>query len=270
MKATHWMALCLGVCLCMTASATKLGDPAPELSIKEWVKGDAVKIADGKDKKIFVVEFWATWCGPCRESIPHLTELQKKYAGKGVVFVGVSSEESAEITKFVKKMGDKMDYIIAVDDEEKTKKAYMDAFSAPGIPHAFVIDKAGNIAWHGHPMDSMESVLDKLVAGTFDIAAAEKLEKGKKLIRVYLYLVREVKEPDLAIPVGKRMMECIGPDKETLSELATLLTEEIPKDLVDRDMLAACADALKAAGDAENAQKVQDYINSLSSESASK
>src|SRR5262245_54681841 len=63
-----------------------VGDPAPKLEVKEFVKGDAVKSFD--KGKVYVVEFWATWCGPCRTSIPHLTELQKKH--KDVTFIGVS------------------------------------------------------------------------------------------------------------------------------------------------------------------------------------
>jgi len=64
----------------------KPGDAAPALQVKQWVKGDAVK-GFAKDK-IYVVEFWATWCGPCKASIPHLTELAKSH--KDVTFVGVS------------------------------------------------------------------------------------------------------------------------------------------------------------------------------------
>ena len=85
-------ALILGVA--MSSTAAKLGDPAAPLSIKEWVKGKPVDVKDGKN--IYVVEFWATWCGPCRTSIPHLTELQKKFKDKGVVFVGVSDEVGRE------------------------------------------------------------------------------------------------------------------------------------------------------------------------------
>ena len=54
-----------------------VGDPAPKLAVKEFVKGEPLK--DLEKGKTYVVEFWATWCGPCRTSIPHLTELQKKH-----------------------------------------------------------------------------------------------------------------------------------------------------------------------------------------------
>src|SRR5215470_10631086 len=76
----------------VTASAAEqlgVGDAAPKLEVKEFVKGEPVKQFD--KGKIYVVEFWATWCPPCRESIPHLTGLQKKH--KDVVFIGVSVSE---------------------------------------------------------------------------------------------------------------------------------------------------------------------------------
>ncbi len=128
----------------------KVGDTAPKLEVAEWVKGDEVKFEPGK---VYVVEFWATWCPPCRKSIPHLTELQEKYKDRQVTIIGVTMEESGTVKPFVEKQAEKMVYTVAIDAEGKTSKAYMDAVGARGIPHAFVIDKEGKLAWHGHPMD---------------------------------------------------------------------------------------------------------------------
>ena len=142
------------------ASMAKIGDAAAPLKIKEWVKGEPV---DMKNRdKIYVVEFWATWCGPCRTSIPHLTELQKKYADKGVVFVGISDEKANVVKPFVEKMGQKMDYVVACDDERKTYAGYMEAYGRNGIPSAFVVDKEGTVAWAGHPMAGLETKLQQL------------------------------------------------------------------------------------------------------------
>lgn len=157
--------------------AAEIGDAAPPLDVKEWVKGSPVTLVDGKGKSIYVVEFWATWCPPCRTSIPHLTEMQKKFKDKGVVFIGVTDEKLDVVKKFVEKMGDKMDYTVAIDGG-KTSEGYMQAFEIGGIPHAFIVNKEGKIVWHGHPMDRLEETLDEIVAGKFDLEAAKA--KAKK------------------------------------------------------------------------------------------
>jgi len=169
-----------------TAGAAQLGDPAPALQISDWVKGDPIDLAEAKGKQVVVVEFWATWCGPCRVSIPHLTELQKKFEERGVAFVGVSDEDTATVKPFVDNMGDKMDYRVAIDRNGQTAEGYMKAFGVNGIPHAFVVDREGRIAWHGHPMDGLDRVLDRLAANTFDLAAERKRLDAQRKVQQYL------------------------------------------------------------------------------------
>jgi peroxiredoxin len=169
-----------------TAAASQLGDPAPALEISDWVKGDSLDLAEAKGKNVVVVEFWATWCGPCRVSIPHLTELQKKFEERGVAFVGISDEDTATVKSFVDNMGDKMEYRVAIDRNRQTSERYMKAFGVNGIPHAFVIDREGRIAWHGHPMDGLDRVLDRLAANTFDLGAERKRLSAQRKVQEYL------------------------------------------------------------------------------------
>jgi thiol-disulfide isomerase/thioredoxin len=130
------------------APSLKVGDPAPALAVGTWVKGEPV--AALQKGTVYVVECWATWCGPCRATIPHLTELQKKH--KEAVFIGVAvNDETGKVKEFVKTMGDKMDYRVGTDDKNKTSKNWLDAAGQDGIPCAFVVDKAGKLAWVGHP-----------------------------------------------------------------------------------------------------------------------
>ena len=165
--------------------AAELGDPAAPLEIATWIKGDAVDLAAAKGRKIVVVEFWATWCGPCRVSIPHLTELQKKFKDKGVVFVGVSDETPAKVQPFADNMGDQMDYTVAVDRNRRTFAAYMGAYGVNGIPHAFIVDKEGRIAWHGHPMQAMDQVLERMTANTFDLTVEKRRDAARRQLDEY-------------------------------------------------------------------------------------
>jgi thiol-disulfide isomerase/thioredoxin len=150
----------------MAAVPTKLGDTAYPLTGLTWVKGSPVTIAPGK---VYVVEFWATWCPPCRKSIPHLTELAKKYADR-VVFVGVSNEDVATVKPFVTDKGDEMAYNVAVDTAGKVVNGYMTAFDQDGIPTAFVVSADGKVVWLGHPMGDLDQVLDQVLAGTYTIS----------------------------------------------------------------------------------------------------
>ena len=70
----------------------KVGSPAPGLNIDEWVKGEF----NPSDAEVYVLEFWATWCAPCRKSIPHLTQLQEEYELDGLKIVGISTDEDAD------------------------------------------------------------------------------------------------------------------------------------------------------------------------------
>ena len=70
----------------------KVGSAAPKLSVEKWMKGDQVKGLEAG--KVYMVEFWATWCPPCLDSIPHLTELQKSH--KELVVIGMASSEKLE------------------------------------------------------------------------------------------------------------------------------------------------------------------------------
>lgn len=170
-------ALVASASFAQTAKTTlAIGDPAPKMKIGTWVKGTPNPVL--KKGNIYVVEFWATWCGPCRESIPHLTEMAKKYAGKAT-FTGVSVYEHGDNTlkqvkDFVKQMGDKMDYVVAADDDGKDMAHnWMEAAGQDGIPTAFVVGKDGTIQWIGHPME-LEPVLSQVVAGTYDSKAAAR------------------------------------------------------------------------------------------------
>lgn len=159
--------LALGV-TAANAAGIGPGSPAPALDVKTWYKGTPVK---GFEKnKTYVVEFWATWCGPCITSIPHVTKLAKE--NKDVTFIGVSiweEDEGTKIKDFIAKMGDKMDYNVGYSGNKTgMSQTWMEAAGQNGIPSAFII-KNQQIQWVGHPM-SMDKPLAEIKAGTFDLA----------------------------------------------------------------------------------------------------
>lgn len=161
----------------------KLGDAAPPLKVGKWVKGEPVtRFEPGK---VYVLEFWATWCGPCKAAIPHVTELQKKYADK-VTMIGMNvwEREESKVEPFVTEMGEKMDYRVATDDKSSDEQGlmattWMQAAGRDGIPCSMVVDQEGRIAWIGHPME-LEPVLEKVIAKTWDLkeAGAESEKKN--------------------------------------------------------------------------------------------
>jgi thiol-disulfide isomerase/thioredoxin len=162
--------LLLAVCGSSISFANALlpGSPAPALSVQKWVKGKPVAKLDPNGT--YVVEFWATWCGPCVDAIPHLTKLAK--ANPKVTFIGVSIWEDnsdQRVEKFVEKMGAKMDYNVAYGGNQGgMAKTWMEAAGRNGIPSSFIVHK-GRIAWMGHPM-SIDQPLAEIQAGKFDVA----------------------------------------------------------------------------------------------------
>lgn len=236
------LAITLVGCLCTTAAlADQIGDKAKALTISQWVKGKKdVNVTDGKS--VYVVEFWATWCGPCRSSIPHLTEMQKKYPD--VVFVGVSAEGAKEVEPFVKEMGDKMDYTVALDKERATNKDYMSAYGQNGIPCAFIINKESQVAWVGHPMD-MEEPLEQIIADKYDMEAAIAADKVRAKVSEYGKLAMK-KDPKAA-------------------ETSAALLKEIGK---NKDLLGDMLNSSYRAQDFETFDKVLDQLATVDEESA--
>ncbi len=147
------------------------GSPAPAIDVEHWVRGDAPKF--GEAGKVYVVEFWATWCGPCKASMPHLSKLQDEYADKNVVIVGISDENLEKVSNFLNedKWKQEARYTVATDPDRSVHKDFMAASGSRGIPTAFIV-KDNTVQWIGHPM-TMDEPLAKVVAGTWDVAAAK-------------------------------------------------------------------------------------------------
>lgn len=158
-----------------------MGSPAPPLDVTHWIKGEAIDLKKAVGKQITVIEFWATWCAPCIDSMPHLTKIQQKLGKKGVRVVGVTAQDPGntleKVRKMVSQLGDRIGYTIAFDGAREVYQSYMTAAGAMGIPHAFVVDKSGRIAWQGHPASGMDEAIDEMLAGTYDIGTAKRVAR---------------------------------------------------------------------------------------------
>jgi thiol-disulfide isomerase/thioredoxin len=228
MKATKLMAgiiaMLAGTTLSFAATATlKVGDPAPKLQLGKWVQGSPVK--DFEKGKAYIVEFWATWCPPCRESIPHLNETFNKYKDKGLTIIAVdSTEDENAVGPFIKRMGAVMTYPVALDDKDgngqaKMAQTWMGAAGREGIPSAFLVDTSGNIMWIGSPLTLRAKIIEDVLAGNYSLkqalADAEKEQKNEaQLASASAECDRAIKSKDWDTALAK------------LTEVEGLLPEE--------------------------------------------
>lgn len=169
---------------CFADELLKIGDPAPELTIERWMRGEPVqKFEKGK---VYIVEFWATWCGPCVRMMPDLVEFQKKYAEQGLRVIGVGSREDTKdravaedtIEKFLSEKFPDINYAIAFEHGGIMNKTWLEPGLARGIPHSFVIDREGKIAFIGHPA-FLDKILPQILDGTYNYEEAKAKDEER-------------------------------------------------------------------------------------------
>lgn len=133
------------------------GKRAPALAVRNWI-GEAQNLKKLKGK-VVVLDFWATWCGPCKASIPKNNALVEKHAKDGLVFIGVheSSRGSEKMADLAKQYSIK--YPLCVDNNSKSVKSYKVHF----YPTYVVIDRKGVVRAAGLEPSSVEKVVAKLL-----------------------------------------------------------------------------------------------------------
>jgi thiol-disulfide isomerase/thioredoxin len=132
--------ICLRAAPVLAQETAPTRTPAPAWELND-LSGKPVKFSDFRGK-VLILDFWATWCAPCRVEIPHFVELQKQYGNKGLTVIGVSLDEQGPevVKKFVKQFG--VNYPIVIGNKKITE-AYGGIYA---IPTTFVIDRQGRIA----------------------------------------------------------------------------------------------------------------------------
>ncbi len=149
------------------AFAQKAGDAVTPDSLgkAEWVTGSAP--AAWEPGKLYVLECWATWCGPCLAVIPHVDELYDKYQEKGLRVIGMNVWEDGKdkVAAFVKTKGDGMSYPVAyVGKGGDFENTWLKPAGVRGIPHAFLV-KDGKVLLTTHPAQLTEGLVEGLLAG---------------------------------------------------------------------------------------------------------
>jgi thiol-disulfide isomerase/thioredoxin len=212
------------------------GSPAPKLEVAKWYKGEPVTDIS---KGIVIVEFWATWCGPCRTSIPHITEVGKKNPDVRILGISIWEEDSDKIPAFVKEMGDKMDYTVGwSSNQEGMAVSWMKAAAQNGIPASFIL-KDGIIQWVGHPME-LEQPLADVKSGKFDLAASKAaFDKEAAETRAQMVINEEFGKVTALRKAGKKEeandamanFEAKYPDRKGMASLTKFvwLSEDDPK-----------------------------------------
>lgn len=174
-----------------TSEKLNVGDLAPAISYSKWLKGKQFKTFD--PNQIYVMEFWATWCSPCKAAMPHLTVLQKQYEDR-ITFVGVNvwekiaKDQSYEtvvpaVEKFVKGNDSNMGYTVFIDDKDQNMgNKWLRAAGQNGIPASFLV-KNSHIIWVGHP-NQLDSIIPKVLDGSYDMKVfKEKSDRSAQKAR---------------------------------------------------------------------------------------
>ena len=198
------------------------GDPAPAFKVANWIKGEEIKTLD--KGKVYLIDFWATYAGTCKITIPHLTEIAKKHKDSLTV-VGVAIWEETKgkdgpidpvpgIETFIKDLGEGAGYRIAYGGPQgEMEVTWMRAAERPGVPTTFLIDKEGRIAWIGPPLQVNEP-LAKLLAGNLD-PEAQRAEAKKQEER--LKKLKELQDHAINASQGGRAKELLDVAREAVA-----------------------------------------------------
>jgi thiol-disulfide isomerase/thioredoxin len=130
----------------------KIGAEPPEVTAADWLNTDGPPTLASLRGKVVLVEFWATWCGPCVAGIPHLNELQSKYRAAGLQVISLTDDELATVKDFQKNARLPIKYTVGVGSRLSA------TYGVTSIPHAFLVGRSGKLLWHGHPSECEERI----------------------------------------------------------------------------------------------------------------
>ncbi len=127
------------------------GKKGPPIKVGQWLTSEP-----STEGKVVMVEFWATWCGPCLRSIPHLNKLHDRHREK-MVIIGVSDEDAATVRAFMQKT--RFNYTVAIDQ----RRTIINAVKPRGIPHTIIMSPDGIVRWQGNPLSLEDRTVEQII-----------------------------------------------------------------------------------------------------------
>lgn len=201
------------------ASATKsfMNQRPPEISVDFWLNAPRpLTLADLRGR-VVILEFWATWCGPCRAVIPHLAELNKKYGSAGLTIISVTSEaKGGPVEPFVR--DNNMVWNIGIDPDRSTSGTY----AVTGIPHGLLIDVEGNVVWEGHPASLPE---DRLVAELRKVDASYRITGGQPYSEAMNPVIDQLRRERYDEAIDRAKALAGGQDEAAAAEAGDILSK---------------------------------------------
>jgi|GEM_PF-4276413 len=172
----------------ISVETVAIGDAVPALAIEHWVqvsdlnaRGRFEPIQEPKPGTVYVVDFWATWCMPCIAAMDKVSELQEKYADKGVRFVGITEESLPLVVRFLRSpvkgeerpvqrtQFERARFTLGVDPDGSTARQLLPDEVRSIRPQAAIIDGDGTLVWVGLPKaEELPGILDAVLDGTWD------------------------------------------------------------------------------------------------------
>ena len=156
-----WSALCMSAVLKAKAAFPAIGEPAPLFQLEKVLQAPTnapTQLADYRGS-VLVLEFWATWCGPCIESIPHVNDLAERFRGRPVKFLALTDENEQVVAKFLQRR--EFRAWIGLDGVGQSVR---DRYGVTGIPTAFLVNREGVIVAITHPISLMAQHLEEVLA----------------------------------------------------------------------------------------------------------
>lgn len=168
--------------------ALQMESQAPPIKVETWLRGEPLALF--QPGKVYVVEFWATWCGPFAAAALQLVQLQEKYKGAGLEVVGVAADEDAsapvearaKLGAWLAEKCPHLNYRIAFDSAGEMNKLWREPSFSVGIPTSFVVDRDGHIAFIGHPRQ-LDEVLPKVLNGSWRTSDEAKAADTARIAR---------------------------------------------------------------------------------------